>query len=205
MTAGTEQPTALGRKGTETRARLLGAARLTFEESDFSVVRVADIAARAGVSHGLFYRYFTSKDDVFRALATEVLDDLLTIDPVRPTDETADHQLLRGIRTFLEGYRRDSALMLAVETVARFDPETERLRSAIWRERVAQVVTTIEQLQAEGGADRRLDPRVAALAVSATMWRFAEAWLVKGDLELDFDSGVEQIHLFVANALRGPA
>ena len=64
------------RKGVQTRARLLDAAKEIFEENGFLEARISDIAERAGLSHGAFYHYFDSKEQVFREIA-EMLDDEL--------------------------------------------------------------------------------------------------------------------------------
>src|SRR5207253_6544104 len=64
------------RKGVQTRARLLDAAKQIFEENGFLEARISDIAQRAGLSHGSFYHYFDSKEQVFREVA-ETLDDQL--------------------------------------------------------------------------------------------------------------------------------
>ena len=64
------------RKGIETRARLVTAAKEVFEESGFLDARISDIAERAGLSHGSFYHYFESKEEVFREVAAEVDDRL---------------------------------------------------------------------------------------------------------------------------------
>src|SRR5271165_6972579 len=64
------------RKGVETRARLVGAAKAVFEEDGFLDARISDIAERAGLSHGSFYHYFESKEEVFREVAAEVEDRL---------------------------------------------------------------------------------------------------------------------------------
>src|SRR3974390_1902839 len=55
-------------KGERTRERLLEAAKEVFEEQGFLNARVDDIVTRAEQSHGVFYYYFDSKEDVFRAL-----------------------------------------------------------------------------------------------------------------------------------------
>jgi len=60
------------RKGIETRARLLAAAKEVFEQDGFLDARISDIAERAGLSHGSFYHYFESKEEVFREVAAEV-------------------------------------------------------------------------------------------------------------------------------------
>src|SRR5271165_5679457 len=60
------------RKGVQTRARLVAAAKEVFEENGFLDARISDIAERAGLSHGSFYHYFESKEEVFREVAAEV-------------------------------------------------------------------------------------------------------------------------------------
>jgi AcrR family transcriptional regulator len=54
----------------EQRARILEGARAAFARTGMATT-MADVAAAAGVSQGLAYRYFTSKDDLVRALVAE--------------------------------------------------------------------------------------------------------------------------------------
>src|SRR3984957_1254558 len=60
------------RKGIETRARLVDAAKEVFERDGFLDARISDIAEKAGLSHGSFYHYFESKEEVFRGGAAKV-------------------------------------------------------------------------------------------------------------------------------------
>src|SRR5438105_9038547 len=64
------------RKGVQTRARLVDVAKQIFEENGFLEARISDIAERAGLSHGSFYHYFDSKEQVFREVAQSVYDKL---------------------------------------------------------------------------------------------------------------------------------
>ena len=57
------------RKGADTRARLVQAAKEIFERDGFLEARITDIAQRAGVSHGSYYHYFESKEQLFREVA----------------------------------------------------------------------------------------------------------------------------------------
>ncbi|WP_069166292.1 TetR/AcrR family transcriptional regulator [Nocardia altamirensis] len=50
-----------------TRAALLGAAQELFAEKGFERATVREIAGRAGVNQALLFRYFGSKDELFRA------------------------------------------------------------------------------------------------------------------------------------------
>ena len=64
------------RKGIETRARLVDAAKHVFEDDGFLEARISDIAERAGLSHGSFYHYFESKEEVFLEVAVAQEDRL---------------------------------------------------------------------------------------------------------------------------------
>ena len=54
------------------RAGILAAARTVFARRGLAAT-IDEVAAAAGVSHGLAYRYFASKAELFRALAEEAL------------------------------------------------------------------------------------------------------------------------------------
>ena len=59
----------VGERGADTQRRILGAALEVFAEQGFAESRVEQITVRAGCSRPAFYQYFSSKDDVFWALA----------------------------------------------------------------------------------------------------------------------------------------
>jgi len=70
------QPTAMRRavsdEDKEQRRRdLLAAAKRLFAERGFNATTIADVARAAGVSYGVVYWYFESKDDLFHALMSE--------------------------------------------------------------------------------------------------------------------------------------
>ncbi|EYF01965.1 TetR/AcrR family transcriptional regulator [Chondromyces apiculatus] len=51
----------------ERRAALLQAARVAFARNGFAATKIADVAAGAGISHGLVYHYFPDKEALFAA------------------------------------------------------------------------------------------------------------------------------------------
>jgi AcrR family transcriptional regulator len=55
-------------------ARLLAAARDAFARHGYDGVSVSDICQNAGMAKGSFYRYFSSKDEVFLAAARSIVD-----------------------------------------------------------------------------------------------------------------------------------
>lgn len=50
------------------------AALKIFANKGFSVTKISDITSSVDLSHGLFYHYFNSKEDIYVSLITNVLD-----------------------------------------------------------------------------------------------------------------------------------
>ena len=67
---------ALQARGRRTRQRLLDAAADVFDRIGYHAARVDDVVAAAESSHGTFYLYFTSKEDLFEQLVGEVATEL---------------------------------------------------------------------------------------------------------------------------------
>ncbi len=58
---------------TERREQILQAAAQVFARKGLATATITDIAAQAGVSHGLLYRHFASKEEVFAAVIDQSL------------------------------------------------------------------------------------------------------------------------------------
>jgi AcrR family transcriptional regulator len=194
------------RKGAETRARLLEAAKRVFEERGFLAARISDIGARAGLSHGSFYHYFESKEQIFREVA-EAQERLLTTPRasggVTGSDPAAHRERIRRAnRRYLERYRDEARIMGVIEQVSRYDQHVNAARAATQKHFAERAERSIRRLQAGGVADPHLDPAIAAMALGAMVARFAELWLVQGYARYDFDEAVEQLTTLWCNALR---
>ncbi len=193
------------RKGAQTRARLLDAAKQVFEEDGFLDARISDIAEHAGLSHGAFYHYFDSKEQVFRELALALDEELgrgiaLILD--RQFQGMPQQRLTEALRLHLETYRREAPLMRVIEQMSRYDPEVRAFRRARHEEYANLMAEAIRQLQRRGLADPRLDPVIAAAGLGAMVSRFAEEWFVYGRPACDFDEGVDQFVMLFLNALQ---
>ena len=57
----------------ERQEQILLAAAHVFARTGLAATKITDIAAAAGVSHGLAYHYFPSKEEIFRQLVTRAL------------------------------------------------------------------------------------------------------------------------------------
>ncbi len=58
-------------KGRRTEEELKNAARRLLVSKNYAEIKVTDITAEAGKAAGVFYRYFTDKDTLLRALAAD--------------------------------------------------------------------------------------------------------------------------------------
>ena len=196
------------RKGALTRGRLLDAAKHVFERDGYLEARVTDIAERAGVSHGSFYHYFESKEEIFREVAEAQQERLssLSVSDSGLLDTTSHapmrHRIRESSRAYLEGYRDEARIMGVIEQVSRYDEEVSAARFAREVHYTRQTESAIQRLQQQGLADSSLDPRIAACALSAMVTRFAEMWFVQSQFDCEFESGVDQITTLCVNALQ---
>lgn len=196
------------RKGAQTRARLVEAAKAVFEKDGFLEARITDIAEGAGVSHGSFYHYFDSKEQVFREVA-DALDDRMNAplsDVINaPSSLVGPRERIReGNRQFFVSYQRDARLISEVEQVSRYDEELKSERRTHLRAYGKQLAATIAEMQSVGLADPALEPELASHAVGAMVTRFADMWLTQGIVDTTLDEAVEQLTRLVCNALQLP-
>ena len=82
------------------RAELVDAAAEVFTEKGYAEATVADITSRAGSSHGTFYVYFDSKEDIFDAVAQDRV--MLAFDSVKECAEQVERPAIERIREILK-------------------------------------------------------------------------------------------------------
>lgn len=70
-------PTRAERRKAETRREIIEAAFDCFAERGYHATGIADIAARLGLGHGTFYRYFENKRDIVEHVISEIIDRVL--------------------------------------------------------------------------------------------------------------------------------
>src|SRR6266487_1667787 len=111
-----QRPDVMDKRPRETqRANILEAARRVFARKG-KAATMADVAEAAGVSQGLAYRYFASKEQIYR----ELLDQVLSSD--KPPDDFAE--LIRQRReSFLAEFRQLIVEGQATGEVAAGDPD----------------------------------------------------------------------------------
>lgn len=93
----------------ESRARILEHALQLFSERGYDRTSVKLLADTAGISPGLVYHYFRSKDDILRAIFEESVAQIGAAFAEAEAAGSAPERIERLIRASLEGVRRNVA------------------------------------------------------------------------------------------------
>ena len=140
--------------------------------------RVGDIAEEAGVSHGLLYHYFESKEAVLETIFRETWGELLAaMRGVEKSAEPAREQLRQVAAILLRSWGRDPDLVrVLVREVAR-SPQMQRRVAEI-----GQAFSAIERIvaggQAGGDLRRDLDPRLASWIFYGAIEEILTGWVL---------------------------
>jgi AcrR family transcriptional regulator len=108
----------------EARARILAGARAAFARKGLAAT-MADVAASAGVSQGLAYRYFRDKDGLIRALVTDTVRQADAGGSPLERPGSPAGRLRRLITSMVEARRAQPELFLLMQHVVS-DPATPR-------------------------------------------------------------------------------
>jgi AcrR family transcriptional regulator len=189
-------------RGRRSRGALVAAAREIFERDGFQGARITDISKRAGMAHGSFYTYFSSKEEIFHEVVKGVLVDLMGTGAAHA--HGAEDQVARiehANRAYLEAYARHARLLRTWEEVATFSDELASLLRVGQLQFIARAEHTLRKLQRTGHIDAELDPHFAATALTAMVGGFARTWFGTGE-ELDIDVATAQLTRLWTNAVR---
>lgn len=91
-------------RGKRTLAALLDAGAVVFASRGYHAARVDDIVRAAKTSHGTFYLYFSSKEDLFRALALDVAAEMVDLARELPSLTPDDSDTLGAMRAWLDRF-----------------------------------------------------------------------------------------------------
>ena len=105
-------------------------------------------------------------------------------------------------RAYLEAVRRNARLVALMEQVGAIDERFRAWRAATGRAFIERNAAGIRSLQRNGLADRKLDPELAAVALSGMVSRMAYQAFVSGDVDAGIDDVVATVTRLWANALR---
>jgi TetR/AcrR family fatty acid metabolism transcriptional regulator len=171
------------------RKVILDAAVRVFARSGYHGSRVGDIAAEAGVAHGLLYHYFASKEEVLQTVFRENWGELIArFRAVEDADEPAPEKLAGIAKILLRTWRNDPALVtVMVREVAR-SPQLQAQVEEVG-EAFAIVQRVIEQGQREGTFRADVDARLASWIIYGGLEEVLTGWvlgtLTDGDAEVE--------------------
>ena len=94
------------------RAQIFEAALQVCAEKGYFNTRVDDIAQRAGLSKGALYHHFASKQELFLALFSEMMEGFVELmTQVMEQSPTASVALRAAVRQFVEAFEQQPGLM----------------------------------------------------------------------------------------------
>lgn len=173
---------ALQARGQRTRQRLLDAAADVFDRTGYHAARVDDVVAAAKSSHGTFYLYFTSKEDLFEQLVGDVAAELHgLIGELAPvTNSARGREALRAwLARVRETYARHGRVIRAwTEAELSGDPVGRQGDDVLTG--LALALTRRMRLPKRSG----LDPTIATLALMMMVERL-NYYAASGQVDLD--------------------
>lgn len=190
-------------KGQQTEAELKEAARSLLASRSYAEIKVTDITTAAGKAAGVFYRYFTDKDALLRALAAD-FDEALHAVVVKHMGE--DHALTTvddvraHVEAFWTAYDRYLPELRGVLQASMLSSEFERFHRGL-RDRQVDVWTDhILATRAWAGAPVE-SARLSALAVVCLLEYFCYCRFTEGGADAGLT--VETLTSLIATGLLG--
>jgi AcrR family transcriptional regulator len=139
---------------------------------------VGDIAEEAGVSHGLLYHYFDSKEAILETVFRETWSDLLAaLRTVEESEAAAAEKLRQVAAILLRSWRRDPDLVrVLVREVARSPQLPGRVAE------IGQAFRAIERIVAHGQEEGELradvDPQLASWILYGAIEEILTGWVL---------------------------
>lgn len=165
-------------KALETAQALKEAGRRVFSRRGFLDAKVADIAAEAGRSVGSFYKHFTGKEELLRALLvewTEQAGQHLQDDPVG--DDLSEPAALRArVAAYVTVYREHLPEIRALGEAAITDRAFAEQVAATRHEQLTTMRALLTRLH-DRGFELAGDPAVVASAFNALLEGFCSLWI----------------------------
>ena len=174
--------------------KLLDAAMVVFDRRGYHAARVDDIVKVARTSHGTFYLYFANKEDLFRALATDVAEEMTaladSLGPVGP--DGSGYEELRGWMS------RFSDLYVHYGPVIRAWTEAENEAGVFGRLGTDVLTDLTRTLNSRIAASTTpgIDPQVGAMALVAMLERL-HYYLISRQVDIERDEMLDTLATMV--------
>ena len=181
------------------RRQLVDAAVSVFARKGYYACRVADIAAEAGVAHGLLYHYFDSKEEVLQTVFRETWADFLgAVQAVEAQEADTREQLRKVTALVLRSWRDDPDLVrVLVREVARSPQLAHEMNET--DEAFEAFARIVARGQERGEFKPDLEPRLVAGIVYGALEEILTGWVL-GQLP-DTDEDVARAERTVIDVL----
>ncbi|MGI9203682.1 MAG: TetR/AcrR family transcriptional regulator [Woeseiaceae bacterium] len=132
-------------------AEITAAAMNAFAEKGFAATKVEDVARRAGVSKGLLYLYFKTKEDLFKAVVRNFVSPKVDalIDDIKTTEMSAEEFMRGPFLAFAQMMPKSPARVLVRLLIAE-GPKHPDLVAWYWENIVSKGLTALRTLIAKG-------------------------------------------------------
>ena len=170
-----------------------------FADRGYHAARVDDIVKAACTSHGTFYLYFSSKEDLFRALAVDVAEAMVELARSLPSiapDDDGFVALRDWLGRFHLLYESHAALIRSWTEAEIVDSDMGNVGGDL----VVQFSRELALRLPDAAPD--VHPEIAALALVAMIER-SNYYLASRQLRVDSDEMVATLARVVHNSLYG--
>jgi AcrR family transcriptional regulator len=190
----------LRKQGLETLRRLREAGLVVLDERGYHGARVDDIVQKAHTSHGTFYLYFSSKEDLFQSLIFDVTEEMReladSLPPIKPSRAGYD-ELRSWLGRFYDIYEHYQPVIRAWTEANSQSSEMARAGARVLRRFIDQLVRRVGEIHPCPVSD----PETAALAMvsmveRASFYAVVRMVPIKRDALLDNLATILHVGLF---------
>jgi AcrR family transcriptional regulator len=175
----------------ERRQQILDAAIACFGRKGFHQTTMEDIGREAGLSHGVAYRYFDSKEDIILATTRESRDErtLSSIEEALSQSEDLFHVVDTAIRVWMARFERpgiDEFMKVRVQGWAEAlqNPQVREQVLARWDHHLAINREIVRRAQQEGAIDPTLDEEAVSRVLESLFDGLALQWTIDSNVDV---------------------
>lgn len=146
------------RNGEETRQSVITAAKTVFSERGFTGASLATISDRCGISTGLILHHFKSKDQLYRAVLSELAEEYAAavMQPLQTGVDPAE--MMQAMLRATIRYWSSDQVYLRIAAWAELENRAELLDAEA--KLTSGLAEMLKELQARGIVDPQIDPLV---------------------------------------------
>lgn len=193
-------------RGKRTMRKLLDAGIEVFSTRGFHAARVDDIVKAAKTSHGTFYLYFASKEDLFQALVSDVAAELAalaeSLGPVT-ADAAGKAELRAWLERFSETYEHYGPIIRTWTEAEMGTTEAGRMGTDVLGDLAGGLLARLPRTAPARRNGPATDPAIASLAVIAMVERF-NYFVVSEQIEADRAEVLDTLTGITFDALFAP-